>query len=186
MTLQDRAVVIGHYPTAGLGGGIDRVAMPEDEEFTFTQGRSVDPNGEIHIEGIGVIPDIRVPVTEAAIFGEGDPVLIAAVTYLSGYVDGGEILLGDEITGSLAPGTKIRYLLNLSGGDVVSIILQGSKEMILGFYDEVGNLLTTREGIRASLEGFEVPFDLILILEVASGDDAGVEEYTLSAIELGE
>ncbi|MEZ4646799.1 MAG: hypothetical protein R3E31_29420 [Chloroflexota bacterium] len=38
LTLQDRAAIVGHYPTAGLGGSIDQVAMPEGETFTFTQG----------------------------------------------------------------------------------------------------------------------------------------------------
>ncbi len=61
MTLEDRAAIVGHYPTAGLGGSIDRLLMPEDEFFTFTQGRAVNAEGEIHIEGIGVQPTIRVP-----------------------------------------------------------------------------------------------------------------------------
>jgi hypothetical protein len=58
MTIADRAAIIGHYPTAGLGGSIRRVLMPEGEYFTFTGGRAVDGEGNIHIEGIGVVPNI--------------------------------------------------------------------------------------------------------------------------------
>jgi C-terminal processing protease CtpA/Prc len=82
ITLQDRAVVVGHYPTAGLGGSVEQVLMPGDELFQFTAGRAVDMNGNIHIEGKGVVPDIRVPVTEETLFADEDPVLAAAIQYL--------------------------------------------------------------------------------------------------------
>ena len=82
MTLEDRAVVVGHFPTAGLGGSIDRVLMPEDEFFTFTQGRAVNADGEIHIEGLGIPPTVFVPITEEILFGEGDVLLETAVAEL--------------------------------------------------------------------------------------------------------
>lgn len=186
LTLQDRATIIGHTPTAGLGGSVERVAMPEDEEFRFTQGRAVDPDGDIHIEGIGIVPNLRVPVTESAALGQGDPVLETAISFLSGYVEGGTVALGDEISSALAADTKIRYVLALSEGDVVSIVLQGSTDMILSFYDEQGNLLGTREGRQASLEELEIPFDLTLIIEVAAVEGAGADEFTLRILDIGE
>ena len=82
MTLNDRATIIGQYPTAGLGGSIDQVAMPEGETFTFTAGRAVDSDGNIHIEGIGVVPDVRVPVTAESVLGVLDTVLETAVNLL--------------------------------------------------------------------------------------------------------
>jgi C-terminal processing protease CtpA/Prc len=179
LTLQDRATVIGHYPTAGLGGSIDQVAMPEGENFTFTQGRAVDAEGKIHIEGIGVVPDIRVPVT-AAVLGGGDAVLEAAILHLTGNVlDGGEISVGDEFSDSLTPDSRIRYQLSLSQGQVVSIILEADKTMFLGFYDENGDLLGSREGRRPALEAFEVPVDFVLIVEVAVADDSGIDAFLL-------
>jgi hypothetical protein len=57
--------------------------MPEDNSIRFTIGRAVDPEGEIHIEGKGIIPDIDVPVTEETLLAEivedRDTVLEAAV-----------------------------------------------------------------------------------------------------------
>lgn len=63
LTIQDRATILGQYPSAGLGGSVKDFTMPEDINVRFTIGRAVDVNGDIHIEGIGVVPDIWVPVT---------------------------------------------------------------------------------------------------------------------------
>ena len=84
MTLQHRATIVGEYPTAGLGGGIAQFAMPEGVFFTFTRGRAVDAQGNIHIEGKGVVPDVRVPVNENTLFAQNDPVISAALQALAG------------------------------------------------------------------------------------------------------
>src|SRR5690606_27089971 len=62
LTLNDRATIIGHYPSAGLGGSISQLLMPGPTVFQYTSGRALDMEGNIHIEGIGVVPDVRVPV----------------------------------------------------------------------------------------------------------------------------
>ncbi len=82
MTLEERATIIGQYATAGLGGSVDQFLMPEGEYFQFTVGRATDMDGEIHIEGKGVEPTVRVPVSEETLFGDGDPVLDAAIAHL--------------------------------------------------------------------------------------------------------
>jgi C-terminal processing protease CtpA/Prc len=81
LTLQGRATTVGHYPTAGLGGSISQLLMPGDTVFQYTSGRAVDMNGKIHIEGIGVVPKIRVPVTAETVFDK-DALLNAAIDYL--------------------------------------------------------------------------------------------------------
>lgn len=68
LTLQDRTKIVGQYPTAGLGGSIEKFVMPEDIEVTFTIGRAIDSDGNIHIEGKGVVPDVRVPVNEQTVY----------------------------------------------------------------------------------------------------------------------
>jgi C-terminal processing protease CtpA/Prc len=82
LTLKARAQIVGQYPTAGLGGSVADFKMPAGQYIRFTIGRAVDMNGEIHIEGKGVIPTIHVPVTEETLFSDGDPVMEAAVAYL--------------------------------------------------------------------------------------------------------
>jgi C-terminal processing protease CtpA/Prc len=81
LSLQDRATIVGHYPTAGLGGSIGQFIMPEHVTFQFTTGRAVDMNGDIHIEGKGVIPTVRVPLTAETLFAQ-DVLLDAAIAHL--------------------------------------------------------------------------------------------------------
>ena len=83
MTTDNRVTVIGQYPTAGLGGGVEQFFMPDNITVQMTVARAVDPNGDIHIEGIGVVPDIRVPVTIETLFTDEDVVLQAAIDYLN-------------------------------------------------------------------------------------------------------
>jgi C-terminal processing protease CtpA/Prc len=81
LSLQERATIVGHYPSAGLGGSIAQLLLPERVAFQYTSGRAVDMNGNIHIEGIGIIPTLRVPVTAETLFAE-DALLDAAIAHL--------------------------------------------------------------------------------------------------------
>lgn len=83
MTVADRATIIGQYPSAGLGGGVQQFFMPDNISVQITISRAVDNEGNIHLEGIGVIPDIRVPVTLETLFANGDVILDTAVSYLN-------------------------------------------------------------------------------------------------------
>ncbi len=82
MTLQNRAQIVGQYPTGGLGGSIEAVLLPENVYFQFPLGRNLDKDGNIIIEGVGVPPTVKVPVDETTLFAQGDPVLDAAVKAL--------------------------------------------------------------------------------------------------------
>jgi C-terminal processing protease CtpA/Prc len=93
LTYDDRAEVVGMYPTAGLGGSIDVFVMPEGIEGQYTRGRAVDPDGEIHIEGKGVAPTYDIPVNETTLFYDGDVILDAAEA----------LLLGEELDLGAAP-----------------------------------------------------------------------------------
>ncbi|NIS83132.1 MAG: hypothetical protein GTO14_23675 [Anaerolineales bacterium] len=88
MTLQDRATIIGHYPTAGLGGSVEDFLMPGEISIRFTIGRAVDAEGTIHIEGRGVVPQVVVPFTEevfkAINMDDVDVLLETAVEVLAG------------------------------------------------------------------------------------------------------
>lgn len=81
MTLEDRAEIVGQYPTVGAGGSVDQFFMPEAINVQLTIGRAVDADGNVHIEGPGVQPTVRVPVTYETMLDKangGDPVLSAA------------------------------------------------------------------------------------------------------------
>ena len=81
MTLEDRAEIVGQYPSEGAGGSVEQFIMPEVIVVQLTIGRAVDADGNVHIEGPGVQPTLRVPVTYETILEKangGDPVLDAA------------------------------------------------------------------------------------------------------------
>ncbi len=86
VTLEDRATVVGQYPSDGAGGGVEAFLMPEDTYVQMTVSREMDAEGNIHLEGIGVVPDVRVPVTvenfARELAGE-DVILDAAVRVIS-------------------------------------------------------------------------------------------------------
>ena len=63
MTINNRATVVGQYPSEGAGGSVEAFYMPEHIYCQMTVGRALDPNGQIHIEGKGIVPTVKVPVT---------------------------------------------------------------------------------------------------------------------------
>jgi C-terminal processing protease CtpA/Prc len=79
-----RSTVVGHYPTAGGFGEVGRgqYKLPDDIQLQFPTGRPETPDGKVLIEGVGVQPDITVPVTRESALGQQDTVLEAAVQAL--------------------------------------------------------------------------------------------------------
>lgn len=82
MIQQDRAQIVGQYATAGLGGGQNVFVMPGGLSLQFSAGRNIDNDGNIIIEGVGIKPTIKVPVSRETVFTDGDPILEAAIAYL--------------------------------------------------------------------------------------------------------
>ncbi len=80
----NRSILIGHYPTAGAFGEVGRgqYKFPDDISLQFPTGRPETLDGNLLIEGIGVKPDIVVPVTVSSALGEVDTVLEAAIQTL--------------------------------------------------------------------------------------------------------
>lgn len=63
MTINKRAAIVGEYPSDGAGGSVEDFLMPESTQVQLTIGRDVDAQGNVHIEGKGIVPTIKVPVT---------------------------------------------------------------------------------------------------------------------------
>ena len=194
MTIDDRATVVGHYPTGGLGGSIKSIKMPDDEYFTFTIGRAVDADGEIHIEGKGVPPSVQVTITEENLLADEDEdvLLDAAIAHLDSLlavetIDGGEISVGETITGTLASRSVVQYTLSLSAGDVISVFARSEDfDTFLALYLNGDSPIMTDDDsydTDAALEELEVPSDLQLVVEVSSalGDEVGT--YTLEVVD---
>src|SRR5258706_197006 len=86
MTINNRAAIIGQYPTEGAGGSVEQFLMPENISTQITIGRAVDAQENIHLEGKGVVPTVKVPVTTDTLQKEAngeDVILDAAVAFLN-------------------------------------------------------------------------------------------------------
>lgn len=83
MGQNSETIIIGHFPTAGAFGEVGRgqYELPEDISAQFPTGRPETMEGELLIEGTGVIPDVIVPVTFETAMGE-DTLLIKAIEIL--------------------------------------------------------------------------------------------------------
>ena len=198
MTVEDRAAIVGHTATAGAGGSVETFYMPDDMEVTFTVGRAVDADHNIHLEGIGVVPTLRVPVTEETLFSEGDAVLKAAIAWLNDALvivpdDAGEIAVGDVIIGQILRSQRLRYILTLPAGSVTDILLgseDGDLDTLLNLYDASGETLLDSNddidlpGSGSALYGVAAgDEELIVIVEVTTYNDGDEGEYILEIVD---
>ncbi len=81
-----RADIVGQYGTEGAGGNTNGIFLPGNMQFNYTAGTDLDnETGLPTFQGVGVQPDVRVPVseeTERTKFEGGDPVLDAGIEHL--------------------------------------------------------------------------------------------------------
>lgn len=199
MTVDERAAIIGHTSTAGAGGSVETFYMPDDLDVTLTVGRAVNADQEIHLEGVGVVPTVRVPVTEETLFSEDDPVLDAAIAWLDEALvivpeDRGEIAVGDEISDVVGRRQRLRYSLTLPADSVVDILLgseDGGLDTLLNLYDAGGEeLLDSNDDIAlpgsdSALHGVSAgDEDLTLIIEVTTYNDESEGEFILEVVDV--
>jgi C-terminal processing protease CtpA/Prc len=80
------AIIVGMYPSAGVEAEVSRgqFKLPEGIEMQFSTGRFVLPDGSIFLEGAGVQPTLRVPITRGTALTDEDAELIAAQEALGG------------------------------------------------------------------------------------------------------
>ena len=154
LTIDDRAAIVGHHPTGGLGGAVDDLLMPDDLSIRYTVSRGLNADQEIHIEAQGVAPTVVVPVTLESLTSESDRLLEAAENHLTDVIlgeliDGGELSLGIGSTevqanGAVGPDQRVRYRVTLPANRTVSVYLAGeddSIDTVLGIYDREGQQL---------------------------------------------
>jgi C-terminal processing protease CtpA/Prc len=203
MTINDRATIVGQYPTAGLGGSVEDFYMPEGITVRFTIGRGLDANEEIDIEGPGVAPTVRVPVDETTVFAPGDLVLDAAVSYLNeqlGFsnepvevtlIDGGEIAVGDSVEGEIAAGERTRYLFTAEEDATLTITISdpdGALDSYLRVYNTDEELIGENDDIELGvqinsvIDGLEVAAGESIIIEVGTYADQAEGAYTLEVV----
>ncbi len=80
------AMVVGSYPSAGVEAEVSRgqFLLPEGLAVQVPTGRIVNPDGSLFLEGTGVQPTIRVPVTAENVLSTDDVELQAAENAILG------------------------------------------------------------------------------------------------------
>lgn len=192
MTLQDRAAIVGMYPTGGLGGGQEAFVMPEGVRLQFSVARNVDLDGNILIEGTGIAPTVRVPVTEETLLYDGDVILDYAIAYLDEattappltVVDGGAIALGSTVAGELVPGRRVRYMLANTQQGFQDWAITTTIPVTLRVY--VGNNPDpVIETSQQTITSIEIPPGLTLIFEIGGARDVRTGSFTFTIQETG-
>lgn len=79
-------IVIGHYPTAGVEAEVARgqYELPEGMSMQVPTGRFTLPDGSLFLEGQGVQPALRVPITRETVLTDEDVVLQRAIEAIAG------------------------------------------------------------------------------------------------------
>ncbi|MBV6392090.1 MAG: hypothetical protein KPEEDBHJ_01307 [Anaerolineales bacterium] len=196
MTIEDRAVVVGQYPTAGAGGGVEAFLMPEDTYVQLTVSRQMDADGNVHIEGGGVEPDVRVPVTIESVQREGageDVILEAAVKVISQPKGAGvtpsappRVASQSEAENALSGGApfledKAREQYSSEETSAPGVLaytvpLTKSETLIWGYFwcattQEVLDQNFTQIEINFEMNGEAVPLDKFVITDMPSGEN---------------
>ncbi len=80
MQRNGRALIIGHTPSGGLAGTVSggQYYLPARGFIQVPTGALIDDEGQIIVEGTGVIPDVLVPLTLESLRSPADEVLQAA------------------------------------------------------------------------------------------------------------
>jgi hypothetical protein len=195
MTINDRATVVGQYPSSGAGGGVEAFMMPEDTYVQMTVTREMDADGNIHIEGSGVEPDVCVPVTvesfQRELAGE-DVILEAAEKVISqpkgagvtpsappkfasqeeaeNALSGGAAFLEDKAREQYAPEE-----VSVPGVFTYTVPLAKSETLVWGYFwctttTEILDQNFTQIEVKFELNGEAVPLDKFVTADLPSGD----------------
>lgn len=78
--------VMGQFPTGGVEAEVARgqFELPGGISLQIPTGRFTLEDGSIFLEGVGVVPDILLPVDEASMLSEEDVVLQEAISVITG------------------------------------------------------------------------------------------------------
>lgn len=78
--------VMGQFPTGGVEAEVARgqFELPGGISLQIPTGRFTLEDGSIFLEGVGVVPDILLPVDEASVLSEEDVVLQEAISVITG------------------------------------------------------------------------------------------------------
>jgi C-terminal processing protease CtpA/Prc len=190
---QDRVTFIGQYATYGISGGWFPTFMPEGLSFALPTSRPIDLAGEIIIEGVGIAPEVDIPITEETLQYEGDLILDSARAYIVGdplpyqsveveVVDAGAIPIGDSVSGTLEPGLRYRYTLTTTAEGALDFIIDSDADTVIRIF-LAGEDEPRIQTLAQSLIGIGVEAGLDIIIEIGGAGDIATGDFTFTVRE---
>lgn len=82
-------LIVGRYPTGGVEAGVEPWTLPDGLYFQAPVVQIQYPDGKIFLEGVGVVPNVKVPVTTQSLLSKDDLELPAAEKALDDQANGG-------------------------------------------------------------------------------------------------
>jgi C-terminal processing protease CtpA/Prc len=183
--------IMGVYGTNGIAGGYIETEMPEGYAIALPTFRSVDVDGNIIIEGVGIQPNLRIAITEENMASTDDFVLAEAIAYLESataldIVDGGSITGVGEVSGTISAGQVVEVRFNSGDGGVFNFVVTSDAGAYSNIYATTGELLA--DGTTPTdpgWEGVELPAGFDLVFRIVTDGNAGEGSYTF-AVEIAE
>ncbi len=83
-------LVVGRYPTAGVEAGVEPWTLPDGLYFQAPTVQMQTPAGQVFLEGRGVLPNVKVPVTVESLLYSDAQELAAAESALQPLVAGAQ------------------------------------------------------------------------------------------------
>ncbi len=71
-------LIVGRYPTGGVEAGVEPWTLPDGLYFQAPVSQIRYPDGKIFLEGVGVVPNVKVPITVQSLLSTDDQELPAA------------------------------------------------------------------------------------------------------------
>ena len=195
-------VVVGEYPTGGIEAEVARgqFKLPEGMSMQVPTGRFILPNGSLFLEGMGVVPTVKVPLTDENLLSTQDVVLntadgIASQPAGAGVVPSGPPVLATVVEAQQAMQTDTPLLesrarenydsLSQAGQTYTyTIALQQSEPLawLNGWCDSTQAILDANLKLihlKYSMDGKEVPLDHLAVYDGTSGGGLCHFNYTV-------
>lgn len=182
-------IVVGEYPSAGVEAEVGRgqFLLPEGMSFQAPTGRFTLPDGSIFLEGTGVQPTVKVPITAENVLSQEDVILKTAEKAVlepagAGITPSGppKIATAEEAAQAIAGATQFEELARehytnaqLATMDSVftyTIALQESQDLagVWGWCATTGEILQENFKhitLKLIVDGEEVPIDTLAKIE---------------------
>jgi C-terminal processing protease CtpA/Prc len=197
-------IVVGQYPTGGVEAEVARgqFSLPEGMSLQIPTGRFSLPDGSIFLEGVGVVPTLRVPIDESTVLSTEDEVLKAGERAVLQPLGAGitpsappKLMSPDETQSALGSGTSLldekareQYstadLLKMDTTFPYTITLSKSTTLVWAWGwcakdqatldDNLGKMK-----VKFTLNGQEIALDSFLKLDYDSSDGQKCRVYAL-------